>query len=558
MTLVKFILRTCRSLMLLTTVAALLSGACNAGLMALVSTALTQNGPTAPWLIWAFVALGLGKVGTNFLSQALLANFSQGAIAELRRDLIRKILGVPLRDLEEIGTARVLVALTDDVFNITQALLAIPLVCVNMAILMAGAAYLGWLSWQILLAMCVLIVFGAIGYRLMVQSAFLYVNLAREEEDKLFRSFRALTEGIKELKLHRSRRGAFFAQNIQATTEVYQRHNVAAETRFTAAQNWSHLLYFGLIGLILFLVPAIAPLSKEALTGYVVATLYLMGPLAGVMTSVSLFSRAEVALRKVQSLGVSLAEHATEDCSIDRPESEISFERLELRGVVHSYHHEKDDCNFVLGPIHLSFQPGEVVFLVGGNGSGKSTLAKIITGLYLPEAGEIRLDGKLVTNANRDDYRQLFSVVFADFYLFENLLGLAHTNLDAQAADYLEQLHLTHKVKVKNGMLSTTMVSQGQRKRLALLTAYLENRPFYLFDEWASDQDPQFKNVFYTQLLPDLKARGKTVLVITHDDKYFNLADRVIKLDYGKIAAQLPVSEPRIVSAVSNGTTLHT
>src|SRR5215212_1751817 len=124
MTLLKFILRTCRRLMLLTTFAALLSGACNAGLMALVSTALTQNGPTAPWLIWAFIALGLGKVGTNFLSQALLANFSQGAIAELRRDLIRKILGVPLRDLEEIGTARVLVALTDDVFNITQALLA--------------------------------------------------------------------------------------------------------------------------------------------------------------------------------------------------------------------------------------------------------------------------------------------------------------------------------------------------------------------------------------------------------------------------------------------------
>ena len=538
-------------MMLLTTITALLSGACNAGLIALVNMALTRLGPTTAALIWAFIALGVGKVISNLVSQVVLVSFSQGAIAELRRDLIRKILGVPLRNLEEIGTSRVLVALTDDVFSITQALLAIPLICVNVAILLGGAAYLGWLSWQILLAVCVMIVFGAIGYRLVIASAFRYVTLARDEEDRLFRYFRALTEGIKELKLHRSRRGAFFSQNIQTTTERYQQHNVAAETRFILAQNWSHLLYFSLIGLILFLVPAITAINKQTLTGYVLATLYLMGPLAGVMTSFSLFSRAEVALRKVQSLGVCLTEYSTEDCPVGQIENERTFERLELRNVVHAYHHEKEDSNFVLGPINLSFEPGELVFLVGGNGSGKSTLAKIITGLYLPEGGEIRLDGETVTNKNRDDYRQLFSAVFADFYLFDNLLGLHGGDLDSKAAEYLEQLHLNHKVKINNGVLSTTSVSQGQRKRLALLTAYLENRPFYLFDEWASDQDPHFKNVFYTQLLPDLKARGKTVLVISHDDRYFDVADRIIKLDYGKLySPEAAEPEPQILNPV--------
>src|SRR5205807_3100645 len=183
-------------------------------------------------LIIAFIALGLGKVATHFFSQAMLANFSQGAISELRRDLIRKILAVPLRALEEIGAPRVLVALTDDVFNITQALLAIPLVSVNLAILLGGAAYLGWLSWKILGAVFGLIVVGAIGYRLIVGTAFRSLSQAREEEDKLFGYFRALTEGIKELKLHRSRRGAFFTENIQRTTEIYQQHNVAAEVRF--------------------------------------------------------------------------------------------------------------------------------------------------------------------------------------------------------------------------------------------------------------------------------------------------------------------------------------
>ena len=535
MILIRFLLRNCGRLMFWTSLTALLSGACNAGLVGLVSSALTRTRPATTLFIWAFIALGLGKVVTNLISQVVLARFSQGAIARLRRDLISQILAVPLRQLEEIGSARILVGLTDDVFNITQALLAIPVVAVNVAILLGGAAYLGWLSWRILGAVGVLIVLGGVGYRLMIGRAFHYLNFARSEEDRLFGYFRALTEGIKELKLHRSRRSAFY-QNIHDTTGVYQEHNVAAETCFIAAQNWNHFLYFALIGVILFLVPHLANFSRETLTGYVVTSLYLMGPLAGVMTSFSLFGRASVALEKVQQLGVSLAAHSTESCSCAATEPERSFSRLELSGIVHSYHREQEDSHFVLGPIDLVFQPGELVFLVGGNGSGKSTLAKILAGLYVPEAGQVRLDGERITDANRDDYRQLFSAVFSDFYLFENLLGLNNSNLDAQAQRYLEMLHLHHKVKVRQGVLSTTAVSQGQRKRLALLTAYLEDRPFYLFDEWAADQDPYFKEIFYTRLLPDLKARGKTVLVISHDDKYFDAADRIIKLDYGKLS----------------------
>ena len=223
-------------------------------------------------------------------------------------------------------------------------------------------------------------------------------------------------------------------------------------------------------------------------------------------------------------------------------------------GVTHSYHHEKDDSHFMVGPVNLTFRPGEIVFLVGGNGCGKSTLAKIIAGLYPPEGGEIRVDGRLVTEANRDDYRQLFSAVFSDFYLFDSLMGLSGANLDEQAQVYLRQLHLDRKVKIQGQKLSTIFLSQGQRKRLALLTAYLEDRPFYLFDEWASDQDPQFKNIFYRQLLPDLKARGKTVLVITHDDNYFSCADRIIKLDYGQVVyekgATAPLSRPGEYSQV--------
>src|SRR5882757_3579628 len=535
MNLLRFLFRSARGLTLLTGLAALLSGACNAGLIALVNAILNRPEIPAGIMIWSFVALGLGKTVTSFLSQVILAKYSQAAIAHLRRSLAQKILAVPLRHLEELGAARLMVALTEDVKAVAESLLMIPNFTVNIATLCGGAVYLCWHSWKIALGMFLFILFGAIGYRLLIANGFARLRFAREEADKLFAHFRALTEGVKELKLHRNRRGKFLSDCIQTATENFSRHNVAAVIRFILAQGWSQLLFFALLGLILFLLPSLQNVGPQELTGYVVIALWLIGPLTGVLGVLSAFGRANVALEKIEKLGFSLAAHNTEEFSVVKPENEILFEQLELVGVTHSYNHEKDDSHFILGPVNLTFRPGELVFIVGGNGSGKSTLAKIITGLYPPESGEIHLDGKKITNGDRDDYRQLFSAVFSDFYIFETLLGLNTTNLDGQARNYLAELHLDHKVKVRNGKLSTIDLSQGQRKRLALLTAYLEDRPFYLFDEWASDQDPQFKEIFYRQILPDLKARGKAVVVITHDDRYFSAADRVIKLDYGKL-----------------------
>ena len=193
------------------------------------------------------------------------------------------------------------------------------------------------------------------------------------------------------------------------------------------------------------------------------------------------------------------------------------------------------ETGFHLGPMSISFKSGEITFIVGGNGSGKSTLAKLITGLYTPTSGAIYLNGQPVTPENLEWYRQHFSAIFSDFYLFESYLGFNDRHLDQRVQGYLQQLELDHKVQVNNGVLSTINLSQGQRKRLALLTTYLEDRPIYVFDEWACDQEPRFRKLFYTQILTDLKAKGKTVIVITHDEHYFQLADHLVKLDYGKV-----------------------
>jgi putative ATP-binding cassette transporter len=264
-------------------------------------------------------------------------------------------------------------------------------------------------------------------------------------------------------------------------------------------------------------------------------------------------TRMQVALERIQALGLAAQEPSAP--SQDLPPEPLR--RLTLRGVMHRHHHEDDPQAFALGPISLELRPFELVFLVGGNGSGKTTLAKLLVGLYEPHAGEVYYNETLVGDAQREVYRQSFSAVFSDFHVFQSLLGQDEWQLDTRARELLEALDLDHKLTIERGVLSTTALSSGQQKRLALLAAWLEDRPVYVFDEWAADQDPAYKEVFYGRVLPALKARGKAVLVITHDDRFFHLADRCLKLESGVLVeqpeARLPVRSPRADAPAATG-----
>ena len=533
MNLLRFFLRASWGTVVVAAALGVLSGACQAGVLALVNTVLNRPEAATLLMVGGFLGLGLARVATTGVSQYMLSVFAHQTMADLRRDLSRKILTTPLRQLEQIGSPRLLVALTEDVIAIAMALRYLPTVAIDAAMIAGCFVYLGWLSWTTLLVVLGATALGLSFNRILFTRALRFLKLAREEQDVLFSHFRALTEGIKELRMHRQRRESFFSECIHPTTEAFMRHNVASTRRFITAHGWTHLFFILLVGLVLLVLPAWLEMSAEILTGYVLTIFYLMGPLREIMNSFPILGRADVALQKVEQLDLAADAWRPEAETAMSPVPVRPWRRLELRGGVFAYE-QQGEGRFTLGPIDITLHPGEVVFVVGGNGSGKSTLAKLLVGLYPLSGGELRLDGELITDQNREWYRQHFSVVFSDFYLFESLLGLVSPGLDAQAKDYLVQLQLDHKVEVRDGVLSTTSLSQGQRKRLALLTAYLEDRPIYVFDEWAADQDPQFKELFYTQLLPELKARGKAVLVISHDDRYFHLADWALKLEYGQ------------------------
>jgi len=537
MKLFTFLIRYSRRTAVLAILAGAVSGASSTGMLAVINAAVQRAGASRTALAWAFVGLCLLLPLARLLSETLLVRLGQDALLRLRMQLSRQILASPLRRLEEIGAPRLLAALTDDVPVITNALLTIPTICINVAVFVGGLVYLGWLSWQVLLAALGFIALGVAGYQLAVFRAVAYLRRARAHTDALLGHFRALTDGTKELKLNRRRREVFADEVLQGTAEAFRRESVGGMLIYAAAASWGQALGFVVVGLLVFAVPAWVAVSTEVLVGYVIVLLFMMTPLQLVVMAVPNLSRASVAVGRIEELGLSLKRYAAEEPApaAAAPQPAAAWSALELRGVAHTYRSEDKGESFVLGPLDFALRPGELVFLVGGNGSGKTTLAKLLVGLYAPESGEVLLDGRPVTDENRDEYRQLFSAVFSDFYLFESLLGMDAPRLEERARQYLAQLQLAHKVEVSDGALSTTKLSQGQRKRLALLTAYLEDRPVYLFDEWAADQDPLFKQIFYYQLLPELKARGKTVVVVSHDSHFYEVGDRLVKLEYGKI-----------------------
>jgi putative pyoverdin transport system ATP-binding/permease protein len=537
MNLIQFLLKSSWISVLAAAITGSISGIGSAAAIALINRSISQITPEHPQapeqLLWGFVGLVAVVLVTNLTSQFLLVQLAQDAVYKLRLRISGWILASPLRHLEELGANRLLVTLTEDIQAISSAVFSVPTLCINLAIIFASLIYLGWLSIWVLLGTVVFLILAISLVQLLINQAVRFFDKAREENDALMKHFQAITDGIKELKLHSQRREDFLAADLQATASNLREYRIGSQRAIALSSGLGDLLFFLLLGLLVYGLPQLRTVSAELLSGYVITMSYLMRPIGNLLAILPSLSQAGVALRKIDTLGLSLASRAETQSRITYSQSE--FKQIEIVQATHSYQLAGADTTFTLGPINLTLQPGELVFIVGGNGSGKSTLAKLLTGLYVPDRGEIKLDGNLIDNYNREVYRQLFATVFADFYLFDRLIGLRLADVDAQAKAYLEQLQLTHKVSVQAGKLSTTALSQGQRKRLALLTAYLEDRPIYLFDEWAADQDPFFREIFYQQLLPELKQRGKLVLVISHDDRYFHLADRVLKLDYGLV-----------------------
>lgn len=538
------------------------SGIATAALLAITNRSLHDGVASLPALLWGFTGLCVLALVGEIVSDIGNNLVGQRVIAALRRDLCEKIIAAPVSQIEQFRTHRLVTALNQDIDTISAFAFLFSSLAIATATIVGCLGYLFFLSPAMLVVALVAIALGSIVQTLARRVGIRRFGAAREAEDRLQKHYRSITDGAKELRLNSPRRRFVYEHELSGTIDAISRLRVRAANVFVSANAFGSLLFFVVVGLMLALQRWTPGTDRAVVTGFVLVLLYMKGPIQEIVSALPSIGRAQVAFQRITDLSTrfSTREPSLVDAgpAADAASRAAAFDTLSLADVHYRFAQPQDERDapaqggggFELGPLSLTIERGETLFIVGENGCGKTTLIKLLLGLYRPDAGQLRLDGKPVADAQLDAYRQLFSAVFSDYYLFDTLLP-GEADITAEAQRYLERLGIAHKVEIRDGAFSTTDLSTGQRKRLALVHAYLERRPVMVLDEWAADQDPTFRRIFYTEILPDLKLQGKTLIVISHDDRYFSAADRYIRLDEGRIVEEVRLQRVEPVVSVA-------
>jgi putative pyoverdin transport system ATP-binding/permease protein len=485
-------------------------------------------------LWWQFALTASFALAIREYARATLGRLATKAALRLRRRLVRSVLHVPLLDLERIGSARLLVAFTSDLNGVASAVRNLVSLFSSSAFLVAMVAYLAWLTTERAVATTILLVACIVGAVLLRRLETARRHSAREAWDQVVHVYSMLLDGVKQLKINRQ-----LARQVLRSFEERAHDQMQSGARrgrsFDVVGTWVQFMFYVILGVAVFGPFGDTSLLRRGFGYGLLALLQIRGPLRSLISDSRAFADASVALKRITELGVTLSEDQEHDVARRVPETRGRWRSLDLHGVVFRYQAENSADEFILGPLDMDLRPGEIVCVAGGNGSGKTTFAKILTGLYPPSGGHIVLDGTTIAEETVRWFRSKFSVVFADFCLFEGVADLR----PRQVAKEAERLAV--RLKLEQWMLATAespgtsaQLSSGERRRIALLMALLEDRPILVFDEWAADQDPRYKDLFYKEILPRIRDSGKLVVVISHDERYFHVADRVLWLERGK------------------------
>ena len=505
------------------TLLSLLSAVSGIGVIAFINQSLVESvGDPLP-VLGQLIGLILLLLVITLGSQLALTTLGHHFVYRLRGRLLKQLLDTDVARLRQIGQGPLLASLSSDIGQITIAFVRLPELVQGLVLTLGSALYLGWLSPALLGVTTLWVTFTMVVGWLLVNRVYRHLSHMRQAEDRLYQNYQAIIAGSKELALNRARAHFVYHQLYQQNAQDYREQIIRTDTYHLSAVNWSNIMMLGAIGLVFFLANGLGWADTQVAATFALTLLFLRTPLLQGIGALPTLLSAQVAFDKIAALKL-----AAPDAAFPLPSAPRTWQRIELEQV--SFHYQGEG-GFVVGPINLVIERGEQLFIIGGNGSGKSTLAMLLTGLYQPVSGRILLDGEPVTDRNA--YLALFSAIFTDYHLFQHLLGPEPK--DELVAEWLERLQMGSKLTIEDGFIADIDLSQGQRKRVALLLALAEQREVMLFDEWAADQDPQFRRIFYQVLLPRLKEMGKTVIAISHDDHYFSLADRLLEMRQGRL-----------------------
>lgn len=466
----------------------------------------------------------------------VLVTASQDAeklVHRLRIRLFDAVRRTDMITIERIGRAALHGALTQDTQTVARCLPFLVIGAQQAIMLVFLGVYLAWLS-----PVACILAFGFSAVSLGVRFARMRslgssMRDAATAETGVFDGLSDMLGGFKEVRMSTLR-----ADGLVSELEFSSSRARRIKSRTKAQWGWEFALlqtmFYALVGLMVFVVPLFAKGYDEVVVAVTMTTLFIVGPVGTLAHVTPMMTETELALANIEALDERLRQAAREGTD-EAAEPLPAPASIALDQAVFSYADPDGRPVFAVGPLSLSFRAGEIAFVTGGNGSGKSTMLRLLTGLAPLEGGVLLADGKPVAAGQMQAYRDQFSAIFSDHHLSRRIYGLSAVDPD-RVETLLRSLEMEKKVQLADGAFSTVDLSTGQRKRLALLVAELEDKPIVIFDEWAADQDPHFRKIFYEKLLPDFKARGKIVICVTHDDRWFARADRIYHMADGLVA----------------------
>lgn len=484
----------------------------------------------------AFTLIIVFYIWTRRMLYMAIIRISQATFWKLRKQIISLVLKTDYLNFSA-KREQIYAAIVSDVHALTDASTTIIEFFTAVILAVACLAYLSSISLVLFLVTLGIAALGMAVYHFSSRANNRQIEKARNLENNFVADLNDILGGFKEISMEPAKGKYIFDQRISSTARDAYKNNVTALQGLLNNQMTGQVLFYILISSVLLFFSIVLKIQAVDTVSFIFTLLYLLGSIETIMVLLPGLVRAGVASDHLMRLKGELETFPSHDLPGGKPVMKDAFRDIVARNLLFSYNHS--EAPFQVGPVDIDISKGEVIFIYGGNGSGKTTFINALIGLCVPTDGEIRFNDQLLDKDNYPHYRALFAVVFADFYLFDELIGV--TEIDVQRWNhYLHLFELQDKVKLEGKQFSTTDLSTGQRKRLALIAALMEDKPVLVLDEWAADQDPYFRYKFYTTIIPALKEEGITIIAITHDDKYYHCADKLYKMDEGRLRAEEP------------------
>jgi cyclic peptide transporter len=519
-----------------------LGGISTAAILASINAGMQGNGSL--WAAMLFLISLFLFIKTQYYVTITTTAEIEAIIHKLRLRLMDMVRQSELLEMESIGRARIVAAITSDTATLTQASNLLAFTIQGAVLIFFVAIYVAFLSPTAIIITIVVVTTAGLIFHYKNKRLASEKQQAAEWERRLFDRLTDFLDGFKEIRLNKARSNELYEDAVEVSrTAANIKIKSQAET-FKVIVTSQFSMYI-LLGAVVFVAPQFSSkLGGASLAKTTTALMFVVGACFGLVQSIPVLLTANAAADRIENLEATLRAHLAKTPREREIKMPKRFDKIEMQNIVFRYVDKFSDTTFQIGPLDFTLNSGDLVFITGGNGSGKSTFLKVLAGLYPPDSGEIVLDGMRINDETRDAYRALISGIFFDNHLFRRLYGIPEP-APGEVERLLAKFRLEDKTGLVGGEFRTLDLSGGQRRRLALIVTMLEKRPILMLDEWTAEQDPEFRRKFYHELLPEMLDAGVTIVVITHDDRYLDELDlpaRRLRMDEGRFVDRLATS----------------